>query len=246
MKTLSTTLLAVTLTVFIGTTARAGGIPVIDVAHIVESVKQLIQMKEAYDKQKEQLEQAVKEVEALTGHNGIGDLLNSPIYRDARRYTPTTWQDTMRILKAGGLPGSAADVRKTYEDLNDTYKIASGEEYNPLNKDAANAIAHERQRDTNFASMAIAEKSFNQTAQRVVNYESLMGQIESTPDMKAAADLLARIAAENGVSISEMIRLQTVALQQEAARQNQELVAASSLARMLQYEGKRIEDIPTE
>ena len=101
MKTLWTTLLAVTLTIFIGTPARAGGIPVIDVAHIVESVKQLIQMKEAYDKQKQQLEQAVKEVEALTGHRGIGDLLNSPIYRDARRYTPTTWQDTMRILKAG-------------------------------------------------------------------------------------------------------------------------------------------------
>ena len=98
------------------------GIPVIDVTNIVQNtltavrtLQQYEQMLEDYKTQLEELDQATKQVESLTGNRDIGDLLNGGSYREARRYTPTTWRDTMHILEAGGLPGSVADVIDIYQ-----------------------------------------------------------------------------------------------------------------------------------
>ena len=86
-------------------------IPVTDVANLAEQIVHYSQMLLEYERQFEQLTEAQNQVEAITGNYGLGELLNGDFNRNARRYTPTTWRDTLRILEAGGLPGSVADVR---------------------------------------------------------------------------------------------------------------------------------------
>jgi len=229
------------------------GLPVTDVADIaqntltaVRTLQQYQQMLKAYQTQLQELEQAVKQVEALTGNRGIGELLNGGPYRAARRYTPATWQDTMRILEAGGLPGSAADVLAIYQSLTERYPIAGREEYNLVNPDAPNALAFEQRRDTNMATLAASEASYNQTQQRMENYESFMHSIETTPDMKAIGDLSARISAENGTALAELIRLNAIQMQQTASLQNQNLVDETNMKRQTTFADYAFGQLPTE
>ena len=227
-------------------TARAGGLPVVDVTNLIESLRQLAQMELAYARQLQQLERAAEQVEAMSGHSGMGVLLNGPRYRNARRYTPRSWQDTLRILDAGGLPGSAADTRTIYKRVSKDYRIGSGANIDRRDDTSPNAIAHQRRRDTAYASMAVAERAFDEANTRTVNYEALMARIESTENAKAIADLATRVEVENGLSLNELVRLQTIRLQQQAAADQQGLVDATNMAAMLRYETHRLEDIPTE
>ena len=115
-----------------------------------------------------------------------------------------------------------------------------------LNPDAPNAQAFERRRDTNIATIAVAETSYNNTPARMVNYETFMGQIDATENAKAAADLNARIAAENGTSLAELIRLQSVQLQQAGAIEAQQLVDETNMKRQTRYQDFAFGELPTE
>ncbi|MEM7282684.1 MAG: type IV secretion system protein [Pseudomonadota bacterium] len=223
-----------------------GAIPVIDGANLAESIRQLIQMQQAYERQFEQLQEAVKQVDAITGNYGFGELFNSQVYRDARRYAPSSWQDTLRILEAGGLPGSASDTREIYEALVRALQIGAAEEIDRRDGTSPNAMAHERRRDTAYASMAVAERAFDETEERTVNYEVMMSQIEEADDAKAVADLNVRVGVENGLSLNELVRLQTLRVQQQASSDQQLLVDATNIAAMLRYETHPLGNIPTQ
>ena len=235
------------MAIFLATSLSAQAqLTVIDPANIAENIRQLVQLELQYARQLEELIEARRQVESITGHYGLGELLNSQIYRDARRYTPTTWRDTLRILEAGGLPGSVTDVRNVYSERSESLAIAGAENYNVLNPDAPNAQAFERRRDTNLASQAIAEATYDDTQARMSNYEALMGQIEVTENSKAIADLQARITAENGTSLADLIRIQSVQLQQTSAIEAQQLVDETNMKRQTQYQDFPFGELPTE
>ena len=252
MKKLTPALFAAALAL-LPAVSQAGGIPVFDGTNVIQNtltalrtLQQYEQMIESYKTQIEELEQATQQVESLTGSRGIGDLLNSRAFRDARRYTPSSWRDTLRILEAGGLPGSASDVRDIYAGMSDRYGIAGAAETNTVNAEAPNAQAFEQRRDTNFATAAVSEASYDRTSGRMQNYESLMGAIENAPDMKAIGDLTARINAENGTALAELIRLNAVQMQHMAAQENQRLVDETNMRKLTRFQAYRIEDIPAQ
>lgn len=219
---------------------------VIDPANIAENIRQLVQLELAYARQLEELARAAEQVEAITGHYGIGELLNGDLYRAARRYAPASWRDTLRILKAGGLPGSIADVRAIYGERSETLAIIGADEYNQLNPNAPNAQAFERRRNTNLAAIAVAEVSYDNTQARMRNYETLMARIEVAENAKSIADLQARIAAENGTSLAELIRLQSVQLQQTGAIEAQQLVDETNMKRQTQYQDFAFGELPIQ
>ena len=221
-------------------------LPVIDIANIAEQIRHLAQMELQYARQLEQLTEARFQLEAITGHYGLGELLNNNVYREARRYTPTTWRDALRILEAGGLPGSVADVRAVYGERAESMAVIGAEDYNLINPDAPNAQAFERRRDTNLATLAIAEASYDDTQARIVNYETFMAEVDAAENAKAIADLTARIAAENGTSLAELIRLQSVQLQQLGAVEAHQLVDETNMKRQTLYQDYPFGELPTD
>jgi len=225
---------------------QASGLPVVDIANLAENIRGLVQLELAYARQLEELQRAMEQVEAVTGHYGAGELLNSSAFRDARRYTPSSWQDTLKILKAGGLPGSVADVRAIYRQRAKATAVIGAEQYNRLNSNAANAQAFERRRDTNYATLAIAEATYDDSEARIANYEALMAEIEASVNLKASSDLSARIAAQNGTSLTQLIRLQAVELQQLGAIEAQQLVDETNMKRQTSYEDYPFGALPTE
>ncbi|NQV85866.1 MAG: hypothetical protein HQ492_02185 [Woeseiaceae bacterium] len=224
----------------------AAQIPVTDIANFTQQILQYAQMGLEYERQLEELTEARNQVGAITGNYSHGELLNGGAERDDRRYTPTTWRDTLRILEAGGLPGSVADVRRIVGEHTASFAIIGADDYNQLNPNAPNAKAFQQRRDTNLVTMAIAETSFGSTQTRMAHYETFMGQIEAADNVKSIADLSARIAAENGTSLAELIRLQSVQLQQAGVIEAQQLVDETNMKRQTRYQDFAFGELPTE
>ena len=64
--------------------------PVYDAASYSQLASQLSQMAREYQKQLEQLDQAIKQTSALTGQRGMGSLANTTLEAELRRYLPST------------------------------------------------------------------------------------------------------------------------------------------------------------
>lgn len=232
--------------------AYGQGIPVIDATNVVQTtiaaqqaIEQVRQLQEAYQTQLQELDQAVAQVQAMTGNRSLGELVNGNVEHDLRRYLPDTWLDTLRVLEATGVPASAADVERIFRDLSESYDVATAEDYAPGDPDAPAAQAHQRTTETGYATLATSETAFNQTGRRVSAYETFLAELDRTSDVKASIDLMARIAAENGLTANEILRLQAINLQLSGTVTTQQQVNASADARMNRFQPTRLGEIPT-
>lgn len=201
--------------------AHAQGIPVYDAASFGQFLTQLDKMAQDYQKQIEQLEEAMKQTNALTGSREMGSLMNSPLEASMRRYLPNTWQETMNIMNTSGLSGAGLQTQKTYSNLYTSYEPAPGAALMVSNPNSTAARAYDRRVSTTFAAMAAGEEAFDSIPQRMSTYESLLAELDNTQDVKASIDLLARISAENGMALNEVMRLNAIQIQQSAAKDNQ-------------------------
>lgn len=215
-------LLALILTI-IAVPAQAQGIPVYDASSFTQLVTQLDQMSKDYQKQLEQLEQAVQQTNAITGTRNMGALANSPLEAELRRYLPNTWQETMRMIDAGSLPNGALGTQGLYGSLYQTYQPLTGAQFMTQDPTGAIAQAIDRKTGTTYAAMAASEEAYNNASKRIDTYETLMTELDKTPDLKASIDLQARIMAENGMVLNELMRLQAIQIQQKAADDNEAL-----------------------
>lgn len=221
------------------TAGFAEGIPVYDASSFTQMVTQLDQMSKDYQKQLEQLEQAVKQTNAITGTRNMGSLGNSAFESDLRRYLPTTWQETMNMMSANGLGFSATGTQEIYNDLLSTYKPISGAELMTTDPNGTISRAFERKNNTNYAAMAAAEQSYNNVSKHIETYENMLGEINTTIDLKASVDLQSRISAENGLLMSDFLRLQAIDMQQKSAEGNQTLVNAARASKANRYNASK-------
>lgn len=216
--------------------AAAQGIPVIDISNVlqqtldtVNTILQYEQQIEQYQTQLEELTTSLRQLDAMTGVSGIGGLLNGPAQQQQRRYLPGTWEETLAVLEAGGNPGSLEDVRRVYAEREQAYKIATASEVGLLGPDDPTALAHERNRQSTLASNAVAEAAYARAQDRVDQYELLMRQIEQAPTSKVTLDLANRIAAENGLTSNELVRLLSSQLATQSAERTQDLVSRTKM-----------------
>ena len=224
---------------FIPTSGFASGIPVYDASGFAQMVTQLDQMSKDYQKQLEQLEQAVKQANAITGTRNMGSVNNSAYDADLRRYLPNTWQETMNMMSASGLGASATGTQGIYSNLLSTYKPISGSDLMSTDPNGTVSKAFERRNNTTYAAMATAEQSYNNASSRIETYENMLSELNTTTDLKSSVDLQSRINAENGLLMSDLLRLQAVSIQQKSADDNQSLVNAARASKANHYDASK-------
>jgi type IV secretion system protein VirB5 len=188
-----------------------------------ELVTQFNQMVKSYQQQLQQLQQQIQQTGALTGTRSMGGLLNGTAEADLRRYLPPDWQTTLAMGGATGLTSSATRTQNLYSGYYRTYVPISGAVAIASDPTGPLATALDRRTETTYASMAAAEQSYNATTPRVSTYEALLKQVDATTDLKASIDLQSRINAENGLAINELVRLNSLQVQQKASEDNQAL-----------------------
>jgi type IV secretion system protein VirB5 len=223
--------------------AFASGIPVYDASTFTQMVTQLNQMSKDYQKQLDQLEQAVKQANAITGTRDMGSLANGAAQSDLRRYLPNTWEETMHMMSAGGLGTTATGTQGIYSNLLSAYKPLSGSSLMASDPSGTMSKAFDRRSNTTYAAMATAEQSYNSVEGHIGTYEDMLGELNNTTDLKASVDLQSRISAENGLIMSDLLRLNAVQMQQKSAEDNQSLVNAARASAANKYDASKAANI---
>ncbi len=200
---------------------QAQGIPVYDASSFGQLVSQLESMSKDYQKQLEQLDEAIKQTSAITGTRDMGSLANGALEAELRRYLPNSWQDTMSMINASGLPSGALATQNLFNSLYTTYNPVPGAEYITADPNGPISKALDRRTETTYAAMAASEQAYNSISNRIVTYESLLEELNNTTDLKASVDLQARISAENGMILNELMRLNAIQMQQKASEDNE-------------------------
>ncbi len=212
------------LSMLLGGKAFAQGIPVYDASNFTQLITQLDQMSKDYQKQLEQLDEAIKQSNAITGPRNMGNLANSDLEKQLREYLPTTWEETLDIMNATNLPTGAYGTQNLYSELYSEYDPLTGTEAFPDNPDGYAAKALDNKTATTYASMAASQQAYDNISSHMQTYETLLEELNDTEDLKSSIDLQARISAENGFIMSEIMRLQTIQMQQTSANDNEQLM----------------------
>ena len=218
---------------------QAAGIPVQDSLAIARLVAQLAQMADAYTRQGEELDQALRLVKSITEVNGYG-LRNAGAINAIRRALPFE----MALLND---PAALQSIT-LYGDLTDRYSLSEDELYQPAvlpDTDPPSAEAWRADRDAQLAAATGAGTIYDNLDEREEMYEGMMSSLDSHEDLKPSLDLLVRLSAENGRLLMELIRVQAAATNAAAASRLSEQTHTARFRRMGQYEDLPITDWTT-
>lgn len=178
--------------------ARASGIPVLDVANLMNAIQQYTQMVEQLAQLQAQLQQAKQQYESLTGSRGLGGIM----YENYTGAVPRNWQETLAAMEGGGSVGSlATSIAEHASQLDD-------EHFNDVLDEVTASLRTNLEHDA--AAQALNAQVYDNSGNRFERLQSLMGEINSAQDMKAIADLQARLQVEIGMLTNELIKLQAM------------------------------------
>ncbi len=178
--------------------ARASGIPVLDVANLMNAIQQYTQMVEQLAQLQAQLQQAKQQYESLTGSRGLGSIM-SENYTSA---VPRNWQETLAAMEDGGSIGSlATSIAEQASQLDD-------EHFNDVLDEVTASLRTNLENDA--SAQALNAQIYDNSGDRFERLQGLMGEINSAQDMKAIADLQARLQVESGMLTNELIKLQAM------------------------------------
>lgn len=155
--------------------AHGSGIPVVDAAAIAQFIQQISVLHQ-------QLDQAKRQFEAISGTRNLGDILNNPSIR-------------------GSMP---SDIRGLLDNLEFQSNAFSGSVNSILSKTRAPVnYATDRQglknrkEQINANISALTQQSYDSQQNRLKQIDALQAQINLAHDPKAISDLQARINIEN-------------------------------------------------
>ena len=213
--------LAVAISFYTAST-YGSGIPTVDVANITqttitafETAEQTVKLAEQIENQVQQIKKQVenikqldKQFQAMTGNYDMGKLINDVYYKNLRRHIPSNWQETLKILQNGGLPGYQAGARN--------YGLAARDEgqyykYNDIyiSENDHNKKSFKREVDRTYVNMGVGQHTYNKTAENTEAIEQLGEQIDKASDLKAAIDLQNRTVVEVAHLLNEVVRIQS-------------------------------------
>lgn len=186
--------------------AVAQGIPVIDNASIAQAIEQFKQGAEQLEQLQAQLKQAQElygSLNGLTNMSDIASVLNKPEIRQA---LPADFAAVEDLLNGNG-DGRFGDSANQFMDKNVTYKSDANDYY-------AKALAKSQKQ--NAGQMTLGEQIYNAGTERIKGIEELRQQISKSSTAKETADLSARIQTEMAALQADNLRMQGLAMVQEA------------------------------
>lgn len=199
------------------------GIPVVDVLDIaqttttaMESIEQTAQMIQSYETQIKQYEQEIIMYENMSGTSGMGSLLDEVSDTATRRWAPASWQDTLAIMKAGGIPGSNMSVNTAIVNLrNQLNAVMSDQIFKATGgRMARQSTYYDTAVSTAIAAMGLSDNVFSTSNQRTDNIQQLASHIDTATSMKESMDLNNRLLVQMLHQQNQMI--QVMAMQTES------------------------------
>jgi len=183
-------------------TARAQGIPVIDVASLIQLIQQLQYWVQQIQLMKNQVSQLQQSYTAITGPRGMQNLLAG----NQRNYLPADWNQMLAVLDntAPAYSGLSAQAQ-TVMNAN---AVLSSRDVRALSPSQQQILAQGRKAAALLQVMSRA--AYQNTSQRFAALQQLINAIGAAQDAKAIQDLQGRIAAEQAMLQNEQTKLQVL------------------------------------
>lgn len=180
-----------------GTTpARATGIPVIDVANLIQTIQQVLNDITEIQNQVQQITQLQDQLNSINGFRNLGQIFNSPLLRN---YVPAEAYTFVNAVNTGGYSG----LTGTSKALRD-----AGMVYNCMDLAGAERTRCQATLAAPYQTKGLLQDAMKSAAGRLAQINALMGQINATADQKAVQEIQARIGAENALLAHEMSQVQ--------------------------------------
>lgn len=179
-----------------GTSAQAQGIPVIDIANLIQTIQQVVNDITKIQNQVQQITQLQNQLASINGVRNLGNVFNSPTLRN---YVPA---EAFTVINAVNTSG--------YSGLNGTAKTLrdAGMVYNCLDLAGPARTACQASLSQPYQQKGLLQDAMTSAAGRLTQIQSLMNQINTTSDQKAIQEMQARIGAENAMLAHEASQIQ--------------------------------------
>ena len=176
--------------------ARAQGIPVIDVANLVQTVQQVVNDITQINNQVQQITQLQNQLNSINGIRNLGNVFNSPMLRN---YVPPEAYTYLNAINTSGYSGLNATAR-TLRD--------AGMVYNCMDLAGAARTSCQAALAQPYQQKGLLQDAMRSAAGRLPQINSLMDQINATTDQKSVQEIQARIGAENALLAHEVSQVQ--------------------------------------
>ena len=221
--------------------AAAQGIPVHDSTNLAQIAATVAALLDIYGRQNEELIEARRIMQSVTQQSGLGRIHETPELIQLRRRLPVLLFDLNRLSELAANP-DLAQTLTLYGRLTDRYGLLEDAAYEPQAPDDPYARAWAADRDAQLAAATSAEVVYGNVNEREDLYENLMTELDTRDNLKESVDILARLTAENGRLLMELIRLQSAATHAGAAAQLAQQTHDARVRRMADYEDLAMED----
>ena len=191
LKTAAVLLLAASLG-----TSRASGIPVIDVANLVQTVQQVVNEITQINNQIQQITQLQSQLNSINGMRNLGNVFDNPALTN---YVPAEAYLFLNEVNASGDAGLSSTARSLRN---------AGMVYNCADRTGAARVACQASLAQPYQHKGLLQDAMKSASGRLTQIRSLMGQINATTDQKSVQEIQARIGAENALLAHEMSQLQ--------------------------------------
>lgn len=181
----------------------AAGIPVFDGAAAAKWIEQIKSMKDQLDTARNQLSEAKRMYDSVTGIRGFGDLMRNP---ELRQFLPQDVAELYDQVEGGGLEGISGSV----QDILKQESLSKSSVADMLTS------IQSRERIAAATDKAVGTQGYEGAKKRLDQIEALTDQIDKTKDQKAIAELNARISAEKAAIQNETTKLQILSMLQDA------------------------------
>ena len=176
--------------------SHAQGIPVIDIANLIQTIQQVMNDITKIENQVEQIRQLQSQVTSINGVRNLGNVFNSVALNN---YVPANAFAAVNAIDATGYGGLTATARSLRD---------AGMVYNCLDLAGAARTTCQAALAQPYQQKGLLQDAMRAASGRLAQINSLMGQINATSDQKAVLEIQARIGAENAMLAHEMSQVQ--------------------------------------
>ena len=176
--------------------ARAQGIPVIDIANLIQTILQVLNDVTEIENQVQQITQLGDQLKSINGMRNLGNILNNPALKN---YVPAEAYTYLNAVNTSGYSG----LNATAKSLRD-----AGMVYNCMDLAGAARTDCQAALAQPYQQKGLLQDAMKSAAGRLTQINSLMDQINGTSDQKAVLEIQARIGAENALLAHEVSQVQ--------------------------------------
>ena len=175
---------------------HAQGIPVIDIANLVQTILQVLNDVTKINNQVQQITALQSQLDSINGARNLGNVFNNPTLRN---YVPPEAYTYLNAVNTSG-----------YSGLNATAKVLrdAGMVYNCLDLTGAARTSCQAALAQPYQQKGLLQDAMKSAAGRLSQVNSLMSEINATSDQKAVLEIQARISAENALLTHEVSQVQ--------------------------------------